>query len=193
MANFTEAYNITLGHEGGYANDPDDAGGETYKGIARRYHPSWDGWQIIDTLKHQEGFPNSAYSDTRLDQSVKRFYKAYYWDVNLLDSIPDQTIANEMFDTGVNMGTERAARFLQRAVNLLNKNGSLYRDIVEDGKIGPNTLKALQACLAYRGNEYLYKIMNILQGNHYIEYMTKSPTQEKFAYGWLERVNFIKR
>jgi lysozyme family protein len=192
MANFIEAYNITLGHEGGYGNDPVDVGGETYKGIARNYHPSWSGWRIIDALKTQPGFPGTAYNDVTLDKSVKEFYKMYYWDVNLLDRVTDQKIANEMFDTGVNMGTGRAAKFLQAALNLLNKNGQIYDDIVEDGKIGPNTLRALGACLAYRGNEYLYKIMNILQGNHYIEYMTKSPTQEKFAYGWLKRVEFIK-
>ncbi|GAJ23902.1 unnamed protein product, partial [marine sediment metagenome] len=35
---------------------------------------------------------------------------------------------------------------------------------------------------------YLLKVMNILQGMHYIEYMRKSPTQEKYARGWLKRV-----
>lgn len=192
MANFLEAYNITLGHEGGYANDPDDAGGETYKGIARRYHPSWRGWRIIDNYKNQPNFPSNAYNDSDLDVSVKEFYKANYWDVNLLDEFPTQLLANEMFDTGVNMGVGRAAKFLQKSINLLNKNGSLYNDIVEDGVVGPNTLRALQACISYRGESYLYKIMNLLQGNHYIEYMTKSSTQEKYAYGWLKRVDFIK-
>lgn len=192
MANFNEAYNITLGHEGGYVHDPDDAGGETYKGIARRYHPSWYGWTIIDSLKVQPGFPHTAYQDANLDRSVREFYKQYYWDVNLLDRLSDQQIANEMFDTGVNMGTGRAAKFLQQALNLLNKNGKIYADIVVDGAMGPNTLRAAEECLSYRGNEYLYKIMNILQGQHYINYMTKSPTQEKYAYGWLKRVDFIK-
>ena len=192
MANFLEAYNITLGHEGGYSNDPDDVGGETYKGIARRYHPSWRGWSIIDNYKNQPGFPNNAYNDTNLDLSVKDFYKANYWDVNLLDEFRSQIIANEMFDTGVNMGIGRAAKFLQKALNLLNKNQQVYSDIAEDGAVGPNTLRALNACLSYRGDSYLFKIMNLLQGNHYIEYMTKSPTQEKFAYGWLKRVDFIK-
>ena len=98
-----------------------------------------------------------------------------------------------MFDTGVNMGVSRAARFLQEALNVLNKNGSIYSDIVADGIMGPNTLRALEACLSYRGDSYLYKVMNILQGNHYIDYMTKSPEQEKFAYGWLSRVEFIKK
>lgn len=193
MANFNEAYDITLGHEGGYVHDPDDVGGETYKGIARRYHPSWHGWTIIDNLKVQPGFPQTAYQNRDLDRQVREFYKHYYWDVNLLDQIGDQAIANEMFDTGVNMGTGRAAKFLQKALNLLNKNGRIYSDIVVDGRMGPNTLRAVASCLSYRGNSYLYKIMNILQGAHYIDYMTKSPTQEKFAYGWLNRVDFIKK
>lgn len=193
MASFREAYNITMKHEGGYVNDSDDVGGETYKGVARRYNPTWAGWKVIDKLKNQAGFPRSAYIDSALDDMVKDFYKALYWDVNLLDYCASQLVANEMFDTGVNMGTGRAGKFLQKALNLLNKNGKLYRDVVEDGRLGKNTLKALEGCLSYRGDEYLFKLLNILQGNHYINYMTKSPTQEKYAYGWLKRVNFIKK
>ena len=56
MANFNESFNITLGYEGGYSNDPDDAGGETYKGISRRYHPGWKGWALIDELKSKGVF-----------------------------------------------------------------------------------------------------------------------------------------
>jgi len=192
MANFDEAYNITLGHEGGYSNDPVDVGGETYKGVARRYHKTWEGWQFIDMKKNDPNFPDCLRGNELLDTAVRKFYKAYYWDVNLLDYVRSQKIANEMFDTGVNMGTSRAGKFLQLALNLLNKNGKLWKDIVVDGKVGKNTLKALKSCLAYRGEGYVYKIMNILQGNHYLEYMQKSPTQEKFAYGWLKRVDFIK-
>jgi len=193
MANFIEAYNITLKHEGGYSYDIDDMGGETYKGIARRYYPSWEGWAIIDIYKEDySSFPNNAYNDSSLDLKVKDFYKANYWDVNLLDECPSQPVANELFDTGVNMGISRAGRFLQKALNVLNKDGQIYPDIVEDGKVGNNTIKALKAHLSYKGDEYLYKVLNILQGMHYINYMTKSSIQEKFAFGWLKRVNFIK-
>jgi lysozyme family protein len=192
MADFLEAYKITLKHEGGYAKDDDDQGGETYKGISRRYNPSWVGWSIIDQHKLRPGFPNTAYNDTLLNKEVRKFYKERYWDVNLLDEFNSQPVANEMFDTGVNMGIGRAGRFLQCALNLLNNNGERWDDIVEDGVVGKNTLKALNACLAFRGDGVLYKILNILQGMHYIEYMTKSPTQEKYAYGWFSRVNFIK-
>lgn len=193
MANFLEAYSITLCHEGGYVNDPDDVGGETYNGISRRYNPSWDGWIIIDRLKGESNFPQTAYYDVRLSDFEKSFYKDKYWDVHLLDRYDSQKIANEMFDTGVNMGTARAGKFLQKALNYLNKNGRLYKDIVEDGNIGRNTLKALNSCMDYRGDSYIYKVLNILQGNHYLKYMTKSPTQEKYAYGWLSRVDFLKR
>ena len=37
MADFNIAFEITMGHEGGYSFDKDDAGGETYRGISRRY------------------------------------------------------------------------------------------------------------------------------------------------------------
>ena len=35
-------------HEGGYVFDPDDSGGETYKGVARKFHSKWEGWSKID-------------------------------------------------------------------------------------------------------------------------------------------------
>lgn len=199
MADFYEAYKITMKHEGGYVNDKDDVGGETYCGIARNYNPSWEGWQLIDSLKAAAEavgtpiFPANAYDNKEIDRLVKKFYKERYWDVNLLDHCTSQDVANEMFDTGVNMGTARAGKFLQKALNLLNDNGKRWDDIVEDGVVGKNTLKALDACLAFRSDDTLYKILNILQGMHYIEYMTKSPIQEKYAYGWLSRVDFIKK
>lgn len=40
--NFAVAVGFVLKHEGGYSNDPDDPGGETNFGIAKRYHPNVD-------------------------------------------------------------------------------------------------------------------------------------------------------
>lgn len=193
MADFLKAYNITLDHEGGYSNDPTDIGRETYKGISRKYNPDWDGWVLIDSLKSDSNFPNNTYKNTILNDMICKFYKEKYWDVILLDECTSQEVANELFDTSVNMGTTRAIKFLQRALNLLNKDGNIYSDISEDGKMGKNTLKALKACIDYRGDSYLFKILNLLQGNHYLEFMIKNPEQEKFAYGWLSRVTFTKQ
>ena len=193
MANFEEAYRITLGHEGGYANDSYDAGGETYKGVARRYYPSWEGWAIIDAAKsNKHTFPGSLPNNHYLEELIRKFYKANYWDKFWGDEIPNQIVANEMFDTGVNMGTRRAVKYLQMGLNLLNRNQKNYADIMEDGVFGNNTLNTLKMYLNIDNESYLVKIMNILQGMHYIEYMTKSPTQERFARGWLSRINISK-
>ncbi len=51
MAKFIDAYKKVLNNEGIYSNDPDDAGGETYKGISRKANPNWDGWISIDAIK----------------------------------------------------------------------------------------------------------------------------------------------
>jgi lysozyme family protein len=186
MANFEEAYYLTLGHEGGYANDPTDAGGETYMGISRVYNPSWYGWGIIDEAKG-DNFPSCLDNDEELQDAVEDFYKDKYWDVNLLDQFP-QAVSNEMFDTGVNMGISRAAKFLQTALNYLNRNGSLFSDLVVDGKIGPATLRAFNT--VEKDADIIVKMLNTLQGNHYMEYMSKSPTQEKYARGWFKRVSY---
>ena len=44
MADFRLAYKKIEAAEGGYVNDPDDKGGETYKGISRKANPDWNGW-----------------------------------------------------------------------------------------------------------------------------------------------------
>jgi len=193
MVSFNYAYNLTLNNEGGYVNDPDDLGGETYKGISRASNKHWSGWVLIDYYKELDGFPESLYNNTALNINVRTFYKANYWDANSLGKCPSQNIANELFDTGVNLGVGKAAEFLQTTLNTLNKNNKIYDDLVVDGKIGPKTLKALNACIDYRGDEYIYKILNILQGIQYIKYTITNPIMEKYLYGWLNRVTFIRK
>jgi lysozyme family protein len=183
-----------MGHEGGYADDPTDKGGETYRGISRRYHPSWSGWSTIDQYKRKSGFPGNLKDACGLQDKVEAFYKANFWDPMLGDDIPSQLIAEELYDTAVNMGMSRAVKFLQTGLNVLNRAGKNYPDIVVDGKTGPNTLRTLKKLLSLSGKEegYLFKIMNILQGYHYLRIMDKSESQERFARGWLNRVGISK-
>lgn len=56
MADFDKAYFRTCKFEGGYANDKNDSGGETYKGISRVHNPKWGGWKIIDSYKKKKIF-----------------------------------------------------------------------------------------------------------------------------------------
>ena len=187
MANFLQAFEKLVNIEGGYVNDPQDAGGETYKGVSRRHHPTWQGWRRIDNAKSDSSFPQNLEDDQPLQTLISAFYKKHYWDRIAGDKIPDQSIAEEVFDTGVNMGMRRAARYLQESINLLDRNQSI--DLVVDGNIGNKTIRALKKNLsADTSNQYVLLFLNIFQGQRYIEVLKLNPVNEKFARGWLKRV-----
>lgn len=193
MADFFSALKKIILMEGGYIDDPEDAGGETYKGISRVYNPSWSGWEKIDRIKERYGggdclIPTLMATDTELLQDVSSFYKTLYWDRFQGDRIPLQEVAEELFDISVQMGIHKAVLFLQESLNLLNRNQTTCPDIVEDGILGPKTLKALQTYLQKDHAGYLLKLLNLLQGIHYMKYMKKVPAQEKYARGWLKRI-----
>jgi len=193
MADFLLAFEKTMGHEGTYAKDPEDSGGETYKGIARRFNPEWEGWKIIDDVKSHAKFPRILNSLPHLQDEVKKFYKEYYWNINKLSEFESQDIAEEIFDTGVNMGRNRASKFLQESLNYLNRNGRSFDDLTVDGLIGPATLRALSFVLLQNEEKLLLKVLNVLQGNFYLNYMKRNPSQEKFMRGWFNRVNLISK
>lgn len=199
MADFEKAYDRTAKFEGGYVHDPEDAGGETYKGISRRFHASWAGWGFIDAekAKHRDmstvearvAFEKALAEGESLQWTVRQFYKVEYWDKVNGDGTRDQALASELYDTAVNMGIHRAILFLQKSLNCLNRNGELWPDLVEDGLAGPATHAAVHAWDALETYpDVLLKMLNVLQGHHYMEYMRKSPTQEKYARGWFSRV-----
>lgn len=184
MADFKTAYNITMAHEGGYANNPADTGGETWKGIARKKHPDWPGWTLIDKAKHGD-FPANLNSVPNLQYFVEQFYKVKFWDYLKLDQINNQKIANELFDTSVNMGQGIAALFLQRSLNVSNRNGKDYPDLQVDGAIGAITVNAVNN---HPRPDQLFKLINTLQGARYIGICEANPTQEIFLTSWLSRV-----
>ena len=187
MADFETGYKVVMINEGGYANDPDDAGGETYKGIARKRQPNWKGWAIVDSYKSKPGnWPALLDKDATLQKMVHSFYKSEFWDALSLDYVKDQKIANELFDTGVNMGLGIAALFLQHSLNALNRNGADYPDIKEDAKIGPVTVGYLNS---HRNPCNVYKVLNCLQGSRYVDLCKANPKNEKFMNSWLSRVS----
>ena len=158
--------------EGDYVDDPDDSGGETNYGITEAEARSWG------YLGPMRELPRSVAFD---------IYSARYWDAvradDLLELCPD--IAAEVVDTGVNCGTARASEFLQRALNVLNRRGALYADLVADGQIGPATLSALAEYLAGRESSVLVRALDCLQGSFYIELAERREKDERFVYGWL--------
>ena len=166
MASFDKAFQRTLIYEGGYNNDPIDWGSETYKGIARKSNPTWAGWAILDNLKKDiKNFPKNLDSDSSLQSHVKSLYKTNYWDVNKLDLVNDQDVANEAFDTGVNMGVSVAGRYIQEALNLLNRNQQSYADLKVDGVVGNITIGILNS---HPNPKAVLKTINGLQFIKYI-------------------------
>ena len=143
MAKFEIAEKITGRNEGGYANNKADKGGETYAGIARNHWPKWEGWVRIDLIKKTFGntakaINANASADPYLNSLISQFYKKNFWDVNKLDLVYDQQVANTVYDFGVNSGTGRAAKFLQEIVG-----------VNADGAIGNITLAAVNKMPAY--------------------------------------------
>jgi lysozyme family protein len=91
-----------LAHEGGYTNHPSDPGGPTNFGIT-----------IHDYHRYIKS--NGTASDVRdmkLADAAK-IYRARYWDALRCDELP-AGLDYALFDYGVNSGTGRAAKVMQR-------------------------------------------------------------------------------
>lgn len=118
--NFDKAFALTLAHEGGYVDHPDDPGGATNLGIT------------IGTLSKWLGRPATKKEVRALTpETVKPIYKAKYWDKIKGDQLP-AGLDYAVYDFAVNSGPIRAAMALQRAVG-----------VADDGNIGPVTLAAV--------------------------------------------------
>jgi len=194
MAKFEVAEKLTSINEGGWAHNPSDTGGETYAGIARNYWPKWDGWKYIDKYKLSYAKSDKKMSLAKWVNSsalvssepihfmVSAFYKQNFWDVNKLDLINDQQLANTVYDFGVNSGTGRSAKFLQSSVN-----STFATSLNVDGQVGNKTIEAVnshEASIIYnefnRRREDFYR--SIAKGN-----------QTQFLKSWLSRLKPYKK
>lgn len=186
MADFNKAFKKLLPVEGGYVNNSKDRGGETYKGISRKYWATWLGWEIIDSLRKEPNFPKNLVNHERLQNLVNEFYKLNFWDKISGDAIINQSISEELFDSSVNVGVSESIHFLQASLNILNRNGKLFPDITDDGKMGPKTLQQLND---FDEEKHLLRALNSYQGAYYIELLENDPSQEEFTRGWLIRAS----
>lgn len=162
--------------EGGYVNNPADRGGATKFGIT-------------EAVARADGYKGSM-KDLPLDVA-KSIYRKQYWTAPRFDQVNviSSLVAEELLDTGVNCGTGFTKPLLQRALNLLNNQGKAgFPDLEVDGVYGSVTLNALKTFLAKRGKEgekVLLRVLNIMQGQRYIEICERNPNQKQFFYGWI--------
>lgn len=146
---FRDAVEIVLKHEGGYVNDPNDPGGETKYGISKRAYPDVD----IENLTLEQ---------------AKQIYLNDYWNRCQCDNLPAM-VRLHVFDAAVNSGVSQAAKWLQRAVR-----------VVEDGKIGAHTIMACRlsdpAVTAMRICAYRLHFLSELNG------------WKRYSKGWTARI-----
>lgn len=182
MSNVLKIINATIGREGRYANNPHDRGGETI-------------WGITVATARRNGY-HGAMKDMPRDTAVSIYFNEYYTapGFGLINPLSAK-ICEEMFDTGVMSGPNVAIRFLQRALNVLNrshKDVPLFADLVVDGQLGSKTAAALQLFLNQRGADgelVVLRMLNALQGAYLIEITERREQNEEFTFGWfLHRV-----
>lgn len=147
--------------EGPYVFDPDDPGGETKYGIAKRFHPNLD----IKNLTIAQ---------------ATEIYDKEYWDRYSVEELPEQ-IRLQYFDMVVNMGPNGATRIIQTAISMFGIVISI------DGRLGPKTItEAHSICHADKS----FKLNSFILANrmeYYAEKCVAEPKKLKFLKGWNKR------
>lgn len=172
---FLDSFNALILVEGGESNHKSDRGGHTMYGVT-------------ESVARANGY-DGAMSDLTI-QMARAIAKKHYWDILRLDDVAKISlpIAEELFDTGYNMGVGIAGRFFQRLLESLNRQGRDYPDITVDGLVGPMTLYSFKAYMLRRGRDgerVMMAGLNALQGARYVDITDWREEQEDFLFGWL--------
>ncbi|MEL7513642.1 MAG: holin-associated N-acetylmuramidase [Pseudomonadota bacterium] len=168
--------------EGGYVNDPDDPGGATKYGVTihtmRRLGLDLDGDGRITAQDVQR---------LSMAEAVEIFLRHYFKGPKI-DRLPER-LRPSVFDMYVNAGSN-AIKILQR---LLNETGLEGADLVVDGVIGPQTLKAAHLADKEMG-VYLRDAYGIARRDYYYRIADNRPASRKYARrrnggkgGWITR------
>ena len=159
--NFDKAFELLIGHEGGFTQNPKDAG-------------NWTGGKvgIGKLLGTKYGIAANSYPDLDIKNltldHAKLIYKRDYWNKARCDELPID-LAFHVFDMCVNSGISRGVKLLQKTVGT-----------TEDGIIGAKTLAAVksmdvnQAVLLYNANR--------------LQFYTSLKDFSNFGKGWTNRV-----
>ena len=154
---FTKCVEVILKNEGGYVNNKYDAGGETNFGICKRYFPDLD---IKNLTKNQ---------------AVQIYFNSY-WSKMDLHGIDNEELVLQIFDMGVNAGTGRAIKMIQKIV---------HADV--DGVMGPQTKGLINESKIDLVEPYKYE-----RKKYYFSLVRNNPSQQVFIAGWLNRIDHTK-
>ena len=113
MADFEKAFNRTEKFEGKnvWSIIDGDSGEETWSGISRKFNPMWKGWAILDKISKKNG---QVVTTPELEKLKRELYRNNYWNAVWGDRIRNQDVANDMYDTAVNMGIGTSIKLAER-------------------------------------------------------------------------------
>jgi lysozyme family protein len=172
MAIYTLAFKKMLINEGGYVNDKDDPGGETYKGVARKIWPNWKGWDIIDGLKKSPGLPGTLDANLILHGHIMDFYEQNYWGKVRGNDFTNQEIAESIFDFGVNAGNGTSVCL-----------ALLAADLPPDGKLNDSDVAVINSM----DPEKFLASFALAKISKYVGICNKNPVMKKYFFGWIVR------
>lgn len=156
-----------LQFEGGYVDHPADKGGPTNNGITQKAYDQY----CVETYDIKRPVRDIIYPE------VKEIYYFDYWIAGKCDKIKHPKAVVLHFDSCVNHGISRAAKFLQESV-----------DVKVDGVIGKMTLEAVNK---YKEKGLIYRYFEIRE-EFYHRLTEKKPSQKVFLKGWLNRLENLK-
>lgn len=158
---FEDAFEQLMMFEGVHSDDPRDAGGDTWFGIARREHPEVAPWPPTK-------------------ESAMAWYEIRYWKACQLDALAPE-IASRIFIFAVNTNSETAIRCLQAALTWCG-----YEDLRVDGALGAKTIAA--AADAAKGQ--LANLLARLRAqfvDYHVEKILNDAAKACYLEGWLWR------
>jgi len=174
--NFPSAYKFMRGHEGGFADDPNDHGGATKWGISLAF------LEDVKADINGDGAINRQDIVDLTEEDVRKLYYKYFWSANKLDWLYNASVAIKAFDLFVNMGTRQASLVLQRAARCCGAH------IKEDGIIGPITRTTINTITASNGDEWKFiAAVRSEAAGVYRMIAQANKSQRKFLNGWLNR------
>lgn len=162
-----------LAVEGGYVNHAADPGGETNMGITRQ-------------VAIANGYTGPMHALPReVAQSI--YYDRYLVQPGYAPLISiDAPVTEELFDTTVNMGAARPGRWFQTSIN-----GVCATKLAVDGRVGPGTIAAYQACQPRVGASKLCATMlerlDAQQRAEYDRLIRINPKLRVFYRGWISK------
>lgn len=161
MSRFDEAFERTVGHEGGFQKDPKDRGNWT---------SGEPGHGVLKGTKYgisAASYPEEDIQNLTLDRA-KEIYRRDFWDRLHCDDL-GAPLDEYVFDFGVNSGEDRAAMSLQAAVGAL-----------QDGDIGPRTLTALKT----KSKRDVVRLLFVDRAM----IMALNPNDRRYGRGWFARL-----